>query len=91
MDLLKAKDGEINSLNREIGEIKSSLNMLSQETSDLDLEIRNNTDQINVTKKSVHRVDEKTIDLEDRSRRLNLIFFQHSRIKWWVRELRGKD
>ena len=61
INLIKNKDAEIIKLNREIGEIKDSLNHMSQETTDLDADIKKNTDEIVKSSKHIEKVEEKPL------------------------------
>ena len=72
---LNVKDENILDLNRELGEVKQSLNHISQDTTELDSKIKNNTAEIQGTVHSINSVKIKANDLEDRSRRSNLVFF----------------
>ena len=77
--VISQKDAVIGNLNREIGELKKSCNFLTKETSDikkaqeeLTLDVEK---KLTHTNKALSETKEKTIDLEDRSRRSNLVFF----------------
>ena len=75
MGVIKTKDEEIGKINREIGELKASLNYLSKDTENLSdkiVETKVETDKIH---KDMYNVYTKTSDLEDRSKRNNLIFY----------------
>ena len=78
-EVLKQKDDIIGKLNREIGELKKSFDFLSNETSDIKASHENTRkileDKIESNGKHVNDIKTKTIDLEDRSRRDNLVFF----------------
>ena len=77
--VIDQKDEMIGKLNRDIGELKQSCNYLSQETSDLKKSQKEFSgyieNQFEDNKKAVAEVKSKTIDLEDRSRRSNLVFY----------------
>ena len=60
---------------KDLEDAKQSLNFLTKETTDLNEKIVNNTDLINETAKQYEKLEFKTVDLEDRSRRNNLIFY----------------
>ena len=63
----------------QIGELKKSFDFLSKETSEIKLSqdnaIKNLDNKIESNVRYVHEIKNKTIDLEDRSRRENLVFF----------------
>ena len=79
LKVVEQKDTVIGKLNMEIGELKKSFNFISKETSDMKLTIENNEKSINtemkITHQSINEVKHKTVDLEDQSRRSNLIFY----------------
>ena len=77
--ILEQKDEVIGKLNIQIGELKKSFDFLSKETSDIKVSHENTTKTLENEIKSngnfAHEIKTKTIDLEDRSRRDNLVFF----------------
>ena len=77
--VLAQKDDIIGKLNIQIGELRKSCDFLSKETSDIKLEHEETTkklqSKIENNAKLVHEVKAKTVDLEDRSRRNNLVFY----------------
>ena len=79
LKILEQKDEVIGKLNRQIGELKTSFDFLSKETSDIKLSQENTAklleNKIETNGKFVNEIKTKTIDLEDRSRRENLVFF----------------
>ena len=75
MAVVKTKDEEIGKLNREIAGLQHSMNFITQETTDLNTKIKDNTKDIKKTNEAVNTVESKASDLEDRSRRSNLVFF----------------
>ena len=81
MELVKSKDEEIGNLNREIAGLQISLNHMSKDTAELDNKIKHNTAGIKKTNQDVNEVQQKATDLEDRSRRSNLVFFNISEEK----------
>ena len=77
--VIESKDQVIAKLNENVGFLKSevinlktSLNFMSKETSDMKNEIKKVDDNC---KEGVEQLNNKTTDLEDRSRRSNLVFF----------------
>ena len=74
-NVIKTKDETIGNLQKEIGELKKSYDFLSDETSVLKGEIKLNETKIQQNKKRNEEISEKNVDLEDRSRRNNLVFF----------------
>ena len=77
--VIEQKDEVIGRLNIEIGELKQSFNFLSQETTDIKSSIKETSKiletKINENESHVKAVKTKTVDLEDRSRRCNLVFY----------------
>ena len=73
--LLKRKDDDIATLNQEVGKLKECCSYLTAETAELKGQIKQNEVLINNEHKSVKEIVQKTVDLEDRSRRNNLIFY----------------
>ena len=77
--ILDKKDDTIAKLNKEIGELKKGYSFLSAELSDLKKsqeEHETDTDKkFKETEKVIYETKNKTTDLEDRSRRSNLVFF----------------
>ena len=78
-NVLKQKDEVIGNLNIQIGELKQSCDYLTKETADLKSTQESATktleNKIESAGKRVHDIKTKTVDLEDRSRRENLVFF----------------
>ena len=83
-DVLKSKDEVINKLNIEIGELKATCNFLTKETTELNKKIEGNETKISNAMKHHNDLVEKTVDLEDRSRRNNVIFYN-------IKEQEGED
>ena len=83
-DILKSKDETISKLNVEIGELKATCSFLTKETSELTKKIETNKDKISNTMKQHNDLVEKAVDLEDRSRRNNVIFYN-------IKEQEGED
>ena len=77
--VIQQKDDVIGKLNVEIGELKQGFNFISKETSEIktSLSEASNTLNIKINENKNHftEIKTKTIDLEDRSRRCNLVFF----------------
>ena len=77
--IIDKKDEAIGKLNNDIGELRQSLNYLSGETSDIKKCVVDNAkaikSRVDETDNQVNAVRMKTVDLEDRSRRSNLVFF----------------
>ena len=77
--IIEKKDDVIGKLNNKIGELEQSLNFLSGETSDIKKKVEDNAkaikSRVDITDNQVETIRAKTIDLEDRSRRCNLVFF----------------
>lgn len=77
--IIDKREDVIAKLNEDIGDLKRSLDFMSKETSEMKEQIKNNDDglktklQQNVS--DMENIRFKTIDLEDRSRRSNLVFF----------------
>ena len=74
-DLVKTKDVEIEKLIREIAGLGASLEHISSDTAELGKKINNNAAVIRIATQEVKKVEQKATDLEDRSRRSNLVFF----------------
>ena len=82
-DIMDRKDQLISSLSVKVGKLEAELegvkvsqNFVTKETSD----IKNSMDKtISVNNRKVEFLEQKTQDLEDRSRRTNLVFFWYSR------------
>ena len=72
---LKEKDELIDQLTKDLDDAKQSLNFLTHETTGLSNAIKGNQTTVQESKKLVEEVKAKTEDLEDRSRRNNLVFF----------------
>ena len=75
MTMLQAKDTEIGRLNKDLGTLQATSNFLTKETRDLDAKINTNAATIRQANAEVDSVKNKTSDLEDRSRRNNIVFF----------------
>ena len=77
--ILDKKDDAIAQLNKEIGELKQSYNFLSDELSNLKQSQKEHQTVMDKkckdTNKLLYETKNKTTDLEDRSRRSNLVFF----------------
>ena len=77
--ILEQKEDIISKLNREIGELKTGMNFHSSEISEIRKNVgemkKDSESKFNDTNKKVDDVKTKTVDLEDRSRRCNLVFF----------------
>ena len=73
--VLKDKDEVIGVLQRDIGELKKTCDFLTEETTALKGQIKVNQASLEATTKSYNNLVDKTSDLEDRSRRSNLVFF----------------
>ena len=77
--VIEAKEKVLSKLNQEVGYLKSELdnikdsnNFLSQETTDLKHQAETSNTKY---EQDIREIKEKTVDLEDRSRRNNLVFF----------------
>ena len=66
---------ENNALSKEHDDTKNTLNFLTKETTDLGKSVDDNKDAIKLSRDVVDSVQNKTADLEDRSRRNNIVFF----------------
>ena len=77
--VLEQKDEVIGKLNVQIGELKQSCDYLTKETSDIkqchDETTKMLQSKIDATSKFACDIKAKTVDLEDRSRRNNLVFY----------------
>lgn len=73
--VIKNKDEVIGTLNKEVGELKKSCDYLSDETSLISSKVKLNELAIESTTKKHDDLFNKATDLEDRSRRNNLIFY----------------
>ena len=73
--ILERKDDTIGQLNQEIGKLKECCNFLTQETTDIKKLIGENKQGIDDSNNTLNEVKDKTVDLEDRSRRNNLVFY----------------
>ena len=74
-NILKSKDEVIGKLQTEVGELRQTCNFLTHETKELNGKIKLNEVTIQNNVKKTAQVADKTVDLEDRSRRSNLVFF----------------
>ena len=72
---IQNKDNLIEKLLKEIGELKATVSVLTEETTVLNGKIQANELQINSNAKSHNELLNKATDLEDRSRRNNVIFY----------------
>lgn len=73
--VIQMKDELLAKTNQEIGELKASFNFVSEETSDLSGKIKLTNIQVDKCKSDQQKLEGKAVDLEDRSRRNNLVFF----------------
>lgn len=77
--VIDQKDAVIGRLNIEIGELKQGYNFLSKETTEIKKSVVDNAEaikcRVDQTDEKIKDVKMKTVDLEDRSRRCNLVFF----------------
>ena len=77
--VINEKDTVIGRLNNEIGELKKSLDFLTNETSEIKKSVAENVknldSKISISQNNVSAIKYKTVDLEDRSRRCNLVFY----------------
>ena len=83
-DNLKCKEEIISKLNVEIGELKATCNFLTKETTELNKKIERNEAKLSSAMKHHNDMVEKNADLEDRSRRNNVIFYN-------IKEREGED
>ena len=74
-EVIKMKDEALGKLQHDIGELKSSNSFLTQETSDLAGRIKLAETNNKSHGEKLDNVTSKTNDLEDRSRRNNVVFF----------------
>ena len=74
-NVIRIKDETIGKLQEEVGELKQSVNFLTDETSVIRGELKSNKIQIESYNKKHEEVVSKTVDLEDCSCRNNLVFF----------------
>lgn len=74
-EVIKNKDEIISNLSKELGEVKKSCDFLTEETSVLGGRIKGNELAIESGNKKYVDLVNKATDLEDRSRRNNLVFF----------------
>ena len=74
-EVLKTKDDVIGKLQSEIGHLKQTCNYLTEETTTLKGQL--NIHEVSLTEagKKYNTIVDKTADLEDRSRRNNLVFY----------------
>lgn len=88
--ILENKDDVIGNLNKDIGELKQSVNFLTNETTVLKRSIDDNVEvirsRVDLTEDRVSAIKEKTVDLEDRSRRCNLVFFNFPEVSRFATE-----
>ena len=74
-NVIRIKDETIGKLQQEMGEVKSSCDFLSEETTEIRGQIKSNEAILNSHAKKHDEVVSKTVDWEDHSRRNNLLFF----------------
>ena len=74
-ELVVAKEGEINKLNRELGELKSSIEVTDQKVDTNELAISDSKTDIEKCLDDINFIDNRSAELEDRSMRQNLVFF----------------
>ena len=70
--IVEKKDETIGQLQKDIGEIQQTCSYLTRESTDLNKKVETN---VTTTTQKIEVLEEKTSDLEDRSRRNNLVFF----------------
>ena len=70
--ILATKEEVIGKLQKEIGELQKSYSFLSNENSEIKNKVTANETSIN---NKIDQIEQKSTDLEDRSRRNNLVFF----------------
>ena len=73
-DLNKSKNDEINKLNREIGELQASVNITGDDIAKIQKDNSTMSENICNAQQNIQYVHEKAADLEDRSKRNNLLF-----------------
>lgn len=74
-EVIRDKDITIGQLNTQIGELKQSCDFLTNETSQLGGKIKANEISVSSAKRQYDELSDKASDLEDRSRRNNVVFF----------------
>ena len=74
-EVIKNKDDKIGELYKEIGTLKHSCDFLTEETTVLKGMINRNEVSVNSAIKKHSDLENKTSDLEDRSRRNNIVFY----------------
>ena len=74
-EVIKNNYEAMGKLNREIGELRHSYSFLTDETTMLSGRIKSNECMLESATKNHNILEEKTSDLEDRSRRNNLVFY----------------
>ena len=74
-NVIRMKDEILAKTNQEIGELKASYNFVSGETSALAGKVNLTNILVDKCKSEQARLEGKAVDLEDRSRRNNLVFF----------------
>ena len=88
--IIDKKDDAIAQLNKDIGDLKRSFDFMSKETSEIKEHIKNSNDIFNCklqkTESNMETIQAKTVDLEDRSRRSNLVFFNFKEATRGVKE-----
>ncbi len=88
--IIDKKDDMIAKLNKDIGEMKQGLNFMTNETADLKKAISETAEhmksRVGETDKKIADIKTKTVDLEDRSRRCNLVFFNFPEVSRLVSE-----
>ena len=73
--MLRDKDTELGKLNQEVGKLQQCCDHLTGETTELKRDIDINKTGITKEKKHIEFLEEKNSDLEDRSRRHNVVFY----------------
>ena len=88
--IVENKEETIGKLYKEIGELKKSLDFMSNETSVIKDQIKSSNDmfktQFQKSESTMVDLQAKTVDLEDRSRRSNLVFFGFKEAAQGVKE-----
>ena len=80
-------NGEENiELKADVESTKEAVSFLTQETTDLNQKITENTSKIKNAAEHCQEIENKTVDLEDRSRRNNLVFFNIEEEGHYARE-----
>ena len=74
MDVIKQKDDAINLLNKHVGELQASLNITGDDIAKIQKDNSTMSENICNAEQNIQYVHEKAADLEDRSKRNNLLF-----------------